>query len=127
MPCTPSADSASRTSSSLKGLMIAVMSFICRPSMVVRARTHLRALTLHQEPCRDAAKRLFLDSKGKLMVCAGQTARLARKFGAFGVDFAKLHIFWAGLEPLIYRIIFSRWRSPDPGGGRFGRRTLERT
>jgi hypothetical protein len=28
MPCTPMADSASRTSSSLKGLMMAVTSFI---------------------------------------------------------------------------------------------------
>ncbi len=31
MPCTPSADSASRTSSSLKGLMMAVTSFIMLP------------------------------------------------------------------------------------------------
>src|SRR4029077_1629476 len=106
MPCTPSADSASRTSSSLKGLMIAVMSFICRPSMVVRARTHLRALTLHQEPCRDAAKRLSLDFKGKLPVCAGKRAQLAQEFGAFGGDFAKLHIFWAALETPRHRIIF---------------------
>src|SRR5947209_4595130 len=32
MPCTPIAESASRTSSNLNGLMIAVTSFICSPS-----------------------------------------------------------------------------------------------
>jgi len=74
--------------------------------MVVRARTHLRALTLHQEPCRDAAKRLSLDFKGKLAVRAKQLARLAQEFGAFGGDFVKLHIFWAGLETPRHRIIF---------------------
>src|SRR5689334_10690514 len=37
MPWTPSAESDSRTSSSLKGLMIAVISFICRPSVLLPA------------------------------------------------------------------------------------------
>src|SRR6266576_6938190 len=36
MPCTPIAERASRTSSSLNGLMTAVTSFIFRPSMNAR-------------------------------------------------------------------------------------------
>jgi hypothetical protein len=33
MPCTPIADKASRTSSSLKGLMMAVTNFMCAPQL----------------------------------------------------------------------------------------------
>src|SRR5690349_22432384 len=49
MPWTPSAESDSRTSSSLKGLMIAVISFICRPSVLLPAPDGGPALTIYQE------------------------------------------------------------------------------
>src|SRR5579859_1759467 len=49
MPWTPSAERDSRTSSSLKGLMIAVISFICRPSVLLPAPDERPALTNYQE------------------------------------------------------------------------------
>jgi hypothetical protein len=49
MPWTPSAESDSRTSSSLKGLMMAVISFICRPSVLLPAPDARPALRNYQE------------------------------------------------------------------------------
>ena len=40
MPCTPMLDKASRTSSSLNGLMMAVTSFMCSPQLVYRGCRH---------------------------------------------------------------------------------------
>jgi len=52
--------------------------------MVVRARTQPRALTLHQETCRDAAKRLLLDFKGKSRDRFDIVGSRARESDAFG-------------------------------------------
>src|SRR5690242_2612385 len=49
MPWTPSAERDSRTSSSLKGLLIAVISFIRRPSVLLPAPDGCPALTKFQE------------------------------------------------------------------------------
>src|SRR5467141_2917626 len=87
MPCTPMADRASRTSSSLNGLMIAVTSFMnVLPVWVMDFETLELVETLQRDGCHGLARRTGVVRKHRVgrVVSASLDARLEAVGGEKG-------------------------------------------